>query len=227
MTRIGEGQSPLSRIKHGIHHGHKTAGGKVLDQKAIQLCQHFTRSAGGLDQGSQDATSGGHEQRCSGSFAGNVGQHQPPTAFVHGNEVVPVAAYGAHGNGKPGYGKTRNGGRGFGEQCLLNDAGLPRFTSHLLPLPLFLLKSASVVDRYCHIAAQGLEQPQLAGVEGIQFGVGGGEYSHQLPFYMEGNSNFRERGCFTANVIGVLAHIGRVVHLASGCDVSDHAFPDL
>ena len=99
--------------------------------------------------------------------------------------------------------------------------------AHLLPLPQFLLKSASVVDRYCHIAAQGLEQPQLAGVEGIQFGVGSGEYSHQLPFYMEGNSNFRERGFFTANVIGVLAHIGRVVHLASGCDVSDHAFPDL
>ena len=82
------------------------------------------------------------------------------------------------------------------------------------------------MDGHCHIAAHGLKQPQLAGVEGIQFVVGGGEYSHQLPFYMERNRNFRERGFFTANVVGVLAHIGRVVHLASGCDVSDHAFPN-
>ena len=118
-------------------------------------------------------------------------------------------------------------GARFGKQRLLNDASLPRFASHLLPLLLFLLKSASVVDGHGHIAAQGLEQPQLAGAEGIQFGVGGGEYSHQLPFYMERNRNFRERGFFTANVIGVLAHIGRVVHLPGRGDVSDHAFPDL
>ena len=109
---------------------------------------------------------------------------------------------------------------------MLNDAGLPRLTTHLLPLPQFPLKSAGVVDGHCHIAAHGLKEPQLAGVEGIQFVVGGCEYSHQLPFYMEGNRNFRERGFFTANVVGVLTHIGRVVHLTSGCDVSDHSFPN-
>ena len=75
-----------------------------------------------------------------------------------------------------------------------------------------------------HIGAHGLKQPQLTGFEGIQFVVRGGEYSHKLPFYMEGNRNFRERGFFTANVVRVLAHIGRIVHLAGGCDVSNHSF---
>ena len=50
MTRIGEGQSPLTGIEHRIDHGHKTAGGKILDEQTIQLRQHFTRSAVSLDQ---------------------------------------------------------------------------------------------------------------------------------------------------------------------------------
>ena len=110
------------------------------------------------------------------------------------------------------------------EKRLLNDAGFASLASHLLPLPLFLLKPARVVDGHCHIAAHGLQQPQLARVEGIQFVVRGGEYSHQLPFHMQRNRNLRECGFFTANVVGVLAHIGRVVHLAGGSDVSDHSF---
>ena len=40
---------------------------------------------------------------------------------------------------------------------------------------------------------------------------------------MEGNGNVGERGFFAADVIRILAHVGGVMHLASGGDVSDHA----
>ncbi|MGA2103512.1 MAG: hypothetical protein ABSG34_20535 [Candidatus Sulfotelmatobacter sp.] len=113
------------------------------------------------------------------------------------------------------------------EERLLDEPGLPSFTAQLLPLPQFPLKSAGVVDGHCHITAHGLKQPQLAGFEGIQFVVGGSEYTYQLPFHVKGNCNLRQRGFFTANVVGILAHIGRIVHLASGCNVSDHSFPNL
>src|SRR6202167_1275190 len=43
---------------------------------------------------------------------------------------------------------------------------------------------------------------------------------------MERDRNFRERGFFTANVIGVFTHIGRVMHLTGGGEVSNHAFAD-
>ena len=52
---------------------------------------------------------------------------------------------------------TRNAGRGLGEKRLLNDASFPSLAGQLLPLLLFLLKAASVVDGHRDVAAQSLE----------------------------------------------------------------------
>jgi hypothetical protein len=131
------------------------------------------------------------------------GQHQPPTTFVHRNESYQSPPTAPTGMESPDTVKPAMEGADW-KPGLLNDPGLAR---RLLPFP--RLKAASVVDGYCYIATQGLQQPQLATGEGIQMIVGGGKCSYQFPL-MDRNRNFRERGILTVNVIFIQSHIGRV-----------------
>ena len=73
------------------------------------------------------------------------------------------------------------------------------------------------------ITAQGLKQPELLGRESVELIVRRGKNADQLAIDMKRDGNFGKGGLFAADVVGVLAHVGGIAHLAGSGDVSHHS----
>ena len=85
------------------------------------------------------------------------------------------------------------------------------------------LKAPRIVNRDRDVIAQRLQNSQLLAGKAIHFGMRCGEYSHQALADAQRNRHFRERRRLAADVVLVLAHVGRVAHLTGRGDVADHA----
>ena len=57
------------RIEHSVDESDEFPRGKVLDQQAVQLGQHFARSAAGFGQGAHHAARRRHEESGGGAFS--------------------------------------------------------------------------------------------------------------------------------------------------------------
>jgi hypothetical protein len=73
------------------------------------------------------------------------------------------------------------------------------------------------------VIAQCLQNPQLLAREAVDLGMRRRENAHQSITDMQRYGNFRERIVLARNVVLIFTNVGRVTHLACGCNVANHS----
>ena len=224
MTCAGEGQGACFGIEDGEDHGDKARGREILDEQSIELRKHFAGGAAGFGERTQNASAGCHQKSSGGALAGYIGQRESPAAFFHWDEVIPVAADRSGGDAEAGDGEPGDEWGASGQESLLDGACFEGVTGHLFALVAYLLEEARVLQRDGDVAAQGLEDLQLLRPKSIQLGMGRGEDADELVLDVQGDGDLGEGGLLAGHVVGVLADVGCVAHLAGGGDVADQSF---
>ena len=120
-------------------------------------------------------------------------------------------------------GEARDEWHRLQKKRLLNSAGLGGLLLHSFARRALEPEEAGVLNGNSDVSGKRLKHLELIVREGVRLVMVNQKNADDLTGGFEGDANFRARGWFADNIVGVLADVRGVAHLARSCHMTDHA----